>query len=310
MKKTLQNLVFSLLTIVISSPMHSNELEVVVTENILLLSPSITSFFPTSGIKGTTVNIIGSNFSATLAENVVTFNGVVATVTNASSENLTVLVPETATNGALKIVIGSAEVTSSSIFTVLSTSTCNGLSNNNTKYWYFGYKAGLKFESSGPVALTDGAMDQTEGVATMSDANGNLLFYTNGITIYNRNHQTMLNGSGLTSHSSNTQAAFVVPFPGHPDQYFVITPDPYYYSIVDMTLDNGYGAVVEGSKNTALTTESSEKVAGLMAANQKDIWLITYGSSKKNFNVYKITPSGIDLTPVISTFEIASGYYG
>ncbi len=310
MKKITQNLIFSLLAILVSLPMHSHESIVVATENGFLLSPSIISFFPTSGIKGTTVTITGSNFSNTLTENIVTFNGIAATVTNATSEIITILVPETATSGAIKIMIGSEEVTSSSIFTVLSTSTCNGVSNNNTKYWYFGYKAGLKFESSGPVALTDGAMNQTEGVATMSDANGNLLFYTNGITIYNRNHETMENGSGLTSHSSNTQAAFVVPFPGNPDQYFVITPDPYYYSIVDMTLDNGNGAVIEASKNTLLTNEASEKVAGLMAANQKDIWLITYGSSKKNFNVYKITPSGIDLTPVTSTFEIASGYYG
>lgn len=303
MKKITQNLVFGLFAILFIIPMYGNASRV-------LVSPTVTSFFPTSGVVGTTVTITGTNFSTTVSDNVVTFNNIPATVTAATAEIITVLVPATATTGAVKITIGSEEITSTSVFTVLSTATCNGVSNNNSKYWYFGTQAGIKFESSGPVALTDSAMNQVEGVATLSDANGNLLFYTNGSTIYNRNHQTMLNGSGLTSHSSNTQAAFVVPFPGNPNQYFVITPDPYYYSIVDMTLDNGNGAVIPTSKNKLLTNESSEKVAGLMAANQKDIWLITYGTSKKQFNVYKITSSGINLTPVTSTFTIASGYYG
>lgn len=310
MKKITQNLVFSLLAILFISSIYSNNWNEVVKESKLLASPTITSFFPTSGVVGTTVNIAGSNFSTTLTDNVVTFNGISATVTAATAEIITVLVPATATTGAVKITIGSEEVTSTSVFTVLSTATCNGVSNNNSKYWYFGTFAGIKFESNGPIALTDSAMNQVEGVATISDANGNLLFYTNGITIYNRNHQAMFNGSGLKSHSSNTQAAFVVPFPGNPNKYYVITPDYYYYSIVDMTLDNGNGAVIDASKNTLLTFESSEKVAGLMAANQKDIWLITYGASKKQFNVYKITESGINTIPVTSTFTIASGYYG
>jgi hypothetical protein len=153
-------------------------------------------------------------------------------------------------------------------------------------------------------------MSQVEGVATMSDANGNLLFYTNGITIFNRNHQVMVNGSGLTSNSSNTQSAFIVPFPGNPDKYYVITPGPYNYSIIDMTLDNGNGAVMATDKNISITTEDSEKVAGLLASNQTDIWLITYGSSQKRFNVYKITPSGISITPVVSPFSTASGFFG
>jgi hypothetical protein len=272
--------------------------------------PSITSFSPTSGLVGTTVTVLGNDFSTTVSENNVQFNGIVAVVTAASATSLTVIVPAGATTGAINVTVNSFTATSSSVFTVLTTSTCNGISKNNAKHWYFGNNAAMKFENNIPIALTNSAMSQVEGVATMSDANGNLLFYTNGITIFNRNHQVMVNGSGLTSNSSNTQSAFIVPFPGNPDKYYVITPGPYNYSIIDMTLDNGNGAVMATDKNISITTEDSEKVAGLLASNQTDIWLITYGSSQKRFNVYKITPSGISITPVVSPFSTASGFFG
>lgn len=271
---------------------------------------TITSFSPTSGVTNTAVTIIGTNFSTTPSDNIVTFNGETAIVTSATTTTLTTIVPSAATTGAVNVQIASDLATSSSLFTVLDSNGCNGISNNNAKHWYFGNQAAVVFESTGPVALSDSAMSQAEGVATMSDANGNLLFYTNGITIYNRNNQVMVNGSGLTSNSSNTQAAFVVPFPGNTDKYYVITPGPYNYSIVDMTLDNGNGAVMATAKNISINTQNSEKVAGLLASNQTDIWLITYGASEMRFNVYKITPLGISTMPVISQFSVASGYFG
>ena len=304
MKKTTQ-LIFSLLAILLAASLYASN-----SNDSVLLSPTITSFSPTSGLIGTTVTISGSNFSPTLSNNVVTINGTPTTVTDASATLLTITIPTGTTTGAIRVAIGSENITSSSVFTVLSTTSCNSVSNNNAKNWYFGNQAAMVFENDGPIALTNSAMGQVEGVATMSDANGNLLFYTNGITIYDRNHQPMVNGQGLQSHSSNTQAAFVVPFPGNPNQYFVITPGPYYYSIVDMTLDNGNGAILPNAKNILITNDSSEKVAGLQTSNRRDIWLITYSSSPSKFNTYRITPSGLDTTPVISAFPIASGHYG
>ena len=61
--------------------------------------------------------------------------------------------------------------------------------NNN---WYFGAQAGLNFNGAVPSTLSNGAMNAPEGCSSISDKSGNLLFYTNGVTVYNRNHQTML----------------------------------------------------------------------------------------------------------------------
>ena len=57
--------------------------------------------------------------------------------------------------------------------------------------WYFGYHAGLDFNDGSPVVLYDGKTEQTYSYASISDSNGNLLFYTDGATIYNKQHKQM-----------------------------------------------------------------------------------------------------------------------
>lgn len=278
--------------------------------SVSLSAQIITSFAPTSATVGSTFTIVGGGFSSIPAENSVEFNGTSASVLSATESSLTLVVPNGATSGPVSITVGGNTILSSSIFTVVETNLCNTISSNNAKHWYFGNQAALKFENNVPIALTNSAMSQVEGVATMSDANGNLLFYTNGITIYNRNHEIMVNGTGLLSNSSNTQAAFIVPFSGNENKYFVITPNPYYYSVVDMALDNGNGAVEETAKNVLITNETSEKIAGVLTSNDQDIWLITYGSTQKRFNVYKVDSEGISSTPVTSEFDEAAGFFG
>ena len=82
---------------------------------------------------------------------------------------------------------------------------------NQTDNWYFGNKAGLNFSTCTPTILTDGQVNTHEGVATISDANGNLLFYTDGVTVWNKQHLIMDNGTGLAGHPSSTQSAVIVP---------------------------------------------------------------------------------------------------
>jgi hypothetical protein len=57
------------------------------------VAPTITSFSPKTGAVGTAVTITGTNFNPVAANNIVYFGAVRATVTSASSNSLTVLVP-------------------------------------------------------------------------------------------------------------------------------------------------------------------------------------------------------------------------
>src|SRR6267154_2646908 len=76
--------------------------------------------------------------------------------------------------------------------------------------WYFGRYAGLNFNGASPIVLNDGMTNVDEGTASISDSLGNLIFYTDGLTVFNRNHIPMPNGSGLFGHFSTTQAALIV----------------------------------------------------------------------------------------------------
>jgi YD repeat-containing protein len=80
---------------------------------------AILSFTPQQGAIGTTVTLQGQNFSATPGNNIVKFNGVLATVSAATTNSLTANVPSIATTGPITVTVGTSTATSSSNFTVL-----------------------------------------------------------------------------------------------------------------------------------------------------------------------------------------------
>jgi len=172
------------------------------------------------------------------------------------------------------------------LFNVLSYA--QGEANN----WYFGNKAGISFNSGVPFALTDGEMQADEGCATLSDANGQLLFYTNGITVWNRNHQIMPNGTGLLGHQSSTQSGTIVPMPGSTHLFYVFTldfqsnPNGFRFSVVDLNLDGVNGAVTN-EKNILVYTPSTECLGVTKHGNGIDFWIITHGWNSNSFIAYQ-----------------------
>ena len=70
---------------------------------VLLFPSQISNITPTTGGYNTQVTITGSNFLSTPEANVVTFNGLAATVTAASATSLTVKVPARAGSGAVLV---------------------------------------------------------------------------------------------------------------------------------------------------------------------------------------------------------------
>src|SRR5258708_2043944 len=72
--------------------------------------------------------------------------------------------------------------------------------------WFLNINTGLNFATSPPTALGGFSLGVAEGCASIADAQGNLLFYCNGVTVNNASHVTMANGSGLIGHTSTTQA--------------------------------------------------------------------------------------------------------
>ena len=179
--------------------------------------------------------------------------------------------------------------------------------NNN---WYFGAKAGLSFNNlpnqSLPFSLTDGVMLSDESSAAISDSAGRLLFYTNGVTVYNRLHQVMLNGNNLKGNESACQGALIIPKPGSDSLYYIFTTDAienffqrgYNYSVVDISRDNGNGEIIE--KNTPIWASCTERLAAARHANGVDVWIITNDNDSDIFRAWLLTCNGLQAAPVVS----------
>ncbi|KAA2216567.1 T9SS type B sorting domain-containing protein [Maribacter flavus] len=184
-----------------------------------------------------------------------------------------------------------------------------GFSQREGSIWYFGENAGLDFNSGVPVALNNGSHSIQEGCATMSTPDGNLLLYTDGNFVWNRNNEVMPNGDGLLGHSSSSQSAIIVPHPGDTNKYYVFTvmanyhlftSEGFNYSVVDMTLDGGNGDIVGTEKNIELLPRVEEK---LTAIKKSDTEYLVLTRHLNTFYTYTIDLNGLDPVPVETVIE-------
>ncbi len=181
--------------------------------------------------------------------------------------------------------------------------------------WYFGAMAGVDFNSGSPVALTNGALSTAEGCASISDKTGNLLFYTDGIKVWNRNHVQMPNGFGMLGDPSSAQSAIIVPKPGSNTRYYIFTvaasgnAGGFCYSEVDMALNGGLGDVIAATKNTQLFTPSVEKCTAVKHANGLFIWVLAHGINNNRYYAYLVDCAGVS-APVITDIGQVEGWPG
>ena len=188
-------------------------------------------------------------------------------------------------------------------------SSANLFAQHQTDKWYFGVLAGVDFTPAVPAALNNGALNTSEGCASISDSAGNLLFYSDGQTIWNSLHAPMPNGTGLSGGITCTQVAVIVPKPGSPNLYYEFTLDDtggvngLQYSVVDMTLDGGNGDVTS-EKNVFVRNNLTEKMTAVAHANGIDYWIAVHENGSDAFNVYPLTAAGLDTNAIVSNAGI------
>ncbi len=177
--------------------------------------------------------------------------------------------------------------------------------------WRFGTGGAIDFNTVPPSFVAGAAIITGEGSASVADkTTGALLFYTNGVTVWNSLNQVMPNGTGLLGGTaallSSTTAAVIVPKPGSNSLYYLITIDEQFngngirYSVVDMTLNGGLGDIVAGQKNIFLFQTNSEKLEVVPASDGLSYWLLTHDNPGDTFYSFKIDNIGIQTTPVIN----------
>ncbi|NOX48279.1 MAG: hypothetical protein GXO89_15020, partial [Chlorobi bacterium] len=116
------------------------------------------------------------------------------------------------------------------LFSILSTIS---YSQNEAAIWYFGDHAGIDFDSGNPVPLLDGQIGTSEGCSSISDQNGDLLFYTDGVHVWNKNHTYMENGTELMGFWSASQSSLVVPNPLSNGLFYIFTVDGMENSLIN-----------------------------------------------------------------------------
>jgi gliding motility-associated-like protein len=188
----------------------------------------------------------------------------------------------------------------------------NSFAQKEAIWWYFGNKCGIAFNGTknAPVVQTNGVMNSLDGVASISNSKGHLLFYTNGVSVWNKSHGTMTNGTGLRGDVNSTQSAIIVQQPVRGNRYWIFTADAEWgndglqYSIVDTSASSGMGQVI--TKNVPLLTKATtntytaEKVCAIKHANKVDTWVMAHTGDNNNFYAYKLNALGIS-SPVVSS---------
>ena len=183
--------------------------------------------------------------------------------------------------------------------------------------WYFGNGAGITFNSGSPSVLTNcaGSFFSINCPSVVSDSLGGLLFYSDHYNVYNRNHVIMMNGSGLESTDMVQQPCFIVQSMMDDSLYYLFTMDSYYdpignpnpkglcYSLVDLSLDGGLGGIASGQKNIQVpgAEQTTMALTATRHKNNRETWIIVRKFINSNeFLSYKVSSSGINLTPVVS----------
>ncbi len=186
-----------------------------------------------------------------------------------------------------------------------------GQVNNN---WFLKEGVFLDFNSGKPLySRTDSLIKPSfvfTGHASVSDKKGNLLFYTDGFNVWNAQNKVMPNGIMASSMSSISQSALIIPNPSNSDQYYLFTTSysgmgGLYYSLIDMTLSEGLGDVMD-TKNFKLSDNVMGLTTAIRMTNEKGFWIIAHDRNA-SFLAYQLTSNGINKTPVTSS--IGTSYY-
>lgn len=194
--------------------------------------------------------------------------------------------------------------------------------NATQRWWLFGRKSGLDFGLNGstPSTIVGNPYESAEGTTVVSNAQGELQFWSNSGYVFNRNNAVMLNGSGLLGNSSATQVVASFPAAGKYNQYFVVTTNAnavgfagqLRYSLVDMNADNGLGGVVAGVKNITLgaSSSSAEGLTAVPNATGDGFWVLTWAPSTNKILAYEFDGEGPKNggAPVVST--LPEGAFG
>jgi len=178
----------------------------------------------------------------------------------------------------------------------------------------FADRHSFNFTSGTPTYVAGTALSNPsiEGVSSISDGYGNILFYSDGNSVYDANNNLMPNGNGTqNAFISATSSTLITKIPGDCDKYYLFyladkSPGQnklaLYYSVIDMTLNGGLGDIITTQTNLLVysTIDLSEKMISVQKGLTDDYWVIVRSSLSDDFYAFEVTSAGVNINPVIS----------
>jgi Secretion system C-terminal sorting domain len=153
------------------------------------------------------------------------------------------------------------------------------------------------------------------GSSVISDTSGQLLFYSDGCMVMNREHQLMENGDSInvgvrfrrscvedSSGYKTNHGNIILPWPEHPDWYVMYhlchrnTAEPglithLLYTIVDMDTPDGLGRVV--LKNQVLAEGNfMDGITAVRHGNGRDWWVVIPDCRGEEISMHLLDPGG------------------
>ncbi|MEO7047359.1 MAG: PKD domain-containing protein, partial [Ferruginibacter sp.] len=202
-------------------------------------------------------------------------------------------------------------------------------------HWYFGNFGSIDFSSGVPIQTTTALTNHSiqgelayptqngpyiKSTISLSDSLGNLLFYSNAVSVWNKNHEKITSAPIFGVSDINASSGYCyIPFPGKKGKYFAAgvypnfdeSPSGVRFVLVDV--DSNRVSPYKEFKNIALPKRFSEFLTVVPHCNGMDYWIIVKGfQSDTKFYSFLVTDSGIDAlqTPVISSGFSHPGYGG
>ena len=209
------------------------------------------------------------------------------------------------------------------------------------KYWNLGRKCAMDFNTVPPtINLADSNKNCTlkNSNSLICDRNGNTIFYSNGLRVFNRNGHVMPNGSGIDSgHYSTTYATsgsynplmkgvVSIPFPNDTNKFYLFylnmewsvdggySPEKLYYLVVDRTLNGGLGDVtVKEQVVISGDTLNSDDLFAIKHGNGKDWWVIVRKYKSDKYYKVLVDNAGVhinDIQKIGNGFNYSGSFSG
>lgn len=169
------------------------------------------------------------------------------------------------------------------------------------RVWYFGNGAGILHLSNAPDGIYGSQLYTDEGSSVFTDARGKVILYTNGVRVWNSNHEDITGATDLGGHKSTTQSALILPVPDADNKYFIFSLDEkavgkgLSYVVVDVKANGGKGEIVK--RINSLAGNVTEKLTAVWIGDKR--WLIAHKWNSNEFLCFPITSRGVD-PPVVS----------